>query len=83
MSPEDRNAMIEGMVAQLDARLRENPADPQGWQRLIQSYHVLGRTDEAREALARGIEGLGAGTPAADELTRFAAALGISEMEQQ
>lgn len=82
MSPEDRAAMIEGMVTQLDARLRENPADAQGWQRLVQSYQVLGRADDAREALARGVEGLGAGTPAADELVRFAAALGISEIQQ-
>ena len=82
MAPEDRMTMIEGMVAQLDARLRENPADREGWQRLVQSYHVLGRTDEAREALGRGIQGLGAGTPAAEELVRFAATLGISEIKQ-
>lgn len=82
MSPEDRAAMIEGMVTQLDARLRENPADAQGWQRLVQSYQVLGRAEDAREALARGVDGLGAGTPAADELVRFADALGISETKQ-
>lgn len=82
MSPQDRMAMIEGMVAQLDARLRDNPADRQGWQRLVQSYQVLGRTADAQAALARGIEGLGEGTPAADELRGFAATLGISEAEQ-
>lgn len=79
MSPEDRMAMIEGMVAQLDARMRDNPADAQGWRRLVQSYQVLGRTDEARTALARGIEGLGPGTAAARELVSFAAGLGITE----
>lgn len=82
MMPGDRAAMIEGMVAQLDARLRDNPTDALGWQRLVQSYQVLGRADDAREALARGVEGLGAGTPAADELVRFAEALGITETKQ-
>ena len=82
MTPGDRAAMIEGMVAQLDARLRDNPTDALGWQRLVQSYQVLGRADDAREALARGVEGLGAGTPAADELVRFAEALGITETKQ-
>jgi cytochrome c-type biogenesis protein CcmH len=82
MSPEDRMAMIEGMVAQLDERLRQDPADAQGWRRLIQSYQVLGRTDDARMALVRGMEGVGSGTPAASELKRFATELGISETKQ-
>jgi len=82
MSPADRMAMVEGMVAQLDERLRLDPADAQGWQRLVRSYQVLGRTDDARAALARGVEGLGRDTSAARELERFAAELGISEAKQ-
>ena len=31
MSAEDRNAMIEQMVARLDERLRQNPRDLEGW----------------------------------------------------
>ncbi len=47
----DRQAMIEGMVASLAARLKENPDDSEGWIRLIRSKSVLGRQDEAVEDL--------------------------------
>ena len=59
MSAEDRNAMIETMVAGLDERLRQNPRDLEGWTRLVRSYHVLGRADAARDALKRGMAALG------------------------
>ena len=49
MSAEDRNAMIETMVASLDEKLRQNPRDLEGWTRLVRSYHVLGRADAARD----------------------------------
>lgn len=52
MSPEDRQAMIEGMVAQLAERLKENPDDIAGWTRLAQSYSVLQQPEKARDALA-------------------------------
>jgi len=77
MSDDERKQMIEGMVATLDARLRENPADIDGWERLIRSYVVLGRQDDARGALERAVEGLKGD---ADNLARvkdFAAGLGI------
>ncbi|MGF1456673.1 MAG: tetratricopeptide repeat protein [Alphaproteobacteria bacterium] len=53
MAPGDRMAMIEGMVAGLDARLRDNPDDLEGWLRLIRSYRVLGREDDRKDAIAR------------------------------
>ncbi len=81
MPAQDRQAMIEGMVASLDARLRDNPADAEGWQRLVRSYQVLGNADAARDALARGIAALGAGTEAATELERLAASIGIERSE--
>jgi cytochrome c-type biogenesis protein CcmH len=81
MSPEDRSDMIEIMVARLDERLRENPQDPEGWQRLVRSYLVLERRDEAREALARGVAALGADSEAARALTAFAAGLGVETTE--
>ena len=34
------------------ARLKENPDDAAGWQRLIRAYSVLGARAEAQEALA-------------------------------
>jgi cytochrome c-type biogenesis protein CcmH len=52
MTPEERMAMIGGMVDSLAARLEADPDDAQGWARLIRSYMVLGRTDDATAALA-------------------------------
>jgi len=52
MSAEDRTGMIEGMVAQLADRLQSEPNDAEGWARLVRSYMVLGRQDDARAALA-------------------------------
>ncbi|NBC32922.1 MAG: c-type cytochrome biogenesis protein CcmI [Alphaproteobacteria bacterium] len=53
MSEDDRAAMVRGMVEGLAARLETNPDDLQGWQRLAQSYAVLGENRLAAEAYAR------------------------------
>jgi cytochrome c-type biogenesis protein CcmH len=42
----------KAMVAGLAARLKDNPNDAAGWQRLIRAYTVLGKRAEAQEALA-------------------------------
>jgi cytochrome c-type biogenesis protein CcmH len=55
MSPEDRAAMIENMVASLAAKLEENPDDLEGWLRLARAYQVLERPAAAAEALARAV----------------------------
>jgi cytochrome c-type biogenesis protein CcmH len=52
MSPEERQQMIERMIAGLANRLVENPMDFQGWIRLIRAYAVQDKTDAARRALA-------------------------------
>jgi cytochrome c-type biogenesis protein CcmH len=52
-TPAERQAMIEGMVGGLAARLDAEPTDPQGWERLLRAYMVLGRPDEAKAALVR------------------------------
>ena len=81
MSAEDRTAMIEGMVAGLDQRLRDNPDDPEGWQRLVQSYLVLDRREAAADALARGVEAMGAESESAQALIAFATSRGLSATE--
>ena len=48
MSEEDRTAMIEGMVAQLSARLASDGGTSDEWARLINAYGVLGQTERAR-----------------------------------
>ena len=50
MSPKDRMAMIRGMVAGLAERLKNEPDDIEGWQRLARSYGVLGEAEKARDA---------------------------------
>jgi cytochrome c-type biogenesis protein CcmH len=81
MPAADRTAMIESMVAGLDERLRQNPNDPEGWSRLVRSYMVLGKPDEAKNALERGLEALGQGTDEGRKLTEFAATLGVAATE--
>ncbi|RWO90330.1 c-type cytochrome biogenesis protein CcmI [Mesorhizobium sp.] len=81
MSPQDREAMINTMVAGLDDKLRQNPRDPEGWMRLVRSYVVLGKADQAREALGRAIAVFGADSDQAKKFTAFAASLGLTATE--
>lgn len=46
---------IEGMVAKLAARLKENPDDPKGWLMLARSYKMLGRYPESAEAFDKAM----------------------------
>lgn len=48
MSAEDRQAMVENMVAGLSDRLATEGGTAEEWARLITALGVLGRTDEAR-----------------------------------
>ena len=77
----DRAAMIEGMVAGLDQKLRANPQDPDGWMRLVRSYLVLNRPNEARDALGRGRAALGEASESGQKLLAFAASLGLTEAQ--
>lgn len=81
MSAGDRNAMIEQMVAGLDEKLRQNPRDVEGWQRLVRSYHVLGKPDEARDALKRGMAALGADSTEGKQLAAFSGSIGLTAAE--
>jgi cytochrome c-type biogenesis protein CcmH len=56
MLPADRSAMIRGMVDGLANRLEQSPRDADGWIKLIRSRVVLGETELAKQALARGLE---------------------------
>ena len=50
MSPEDRQQMIEGMVAQLSDRLATEGGSVEDWNKLIRSLAVLERVPEAQAA---------------------------------
>lgn len=52
MSPQDRAAMINGMVEKLATRLQQNPDDGDGWTRLGRAYMVLEKPDKAVDAYA-------------------------------
>jgi cytochrome c-type biogenesis protein CcmH len=59
LPPEQRTAMIKGMVDRLAERLGKDGSDIEGWLRLVRSYMVLGEREralaaagEARRALA-------------------------------
>jgi cytochrome c-type biogenesis protein CcmH len=51
MKPEDRNAMIRGMVERLAERLKHDGSDLDGWLRLVRAYTVLGDRDRALAAV--------------------------------
>ena len=67
--------MAEGMVARLAARLAAEPGDVDGWIMLMRSYQTLGRTAEARAALARAVA---ANPPDRSRLEAAAQTLGVS-----
>lgn len=49
-------AQVEAMVARLAAKMRENPADVEGWKLLGRSYAVMGRYDDSVKAFAQAAE---------------------------
>ncbi len=51
MNSVDRKTLIKGMVARLADKLKDEPNDFDGWVRLIRSYTVLKRNNDARVAL--------------------------------
>ncbi|MFO1183272.1 MAG: c-type cytochrome biogenesis protein CcmI [Bauldia sp.] len=53
LPPDQQKALFNSMVERLAGRLAEQPDDADGWTQLIRSYVVLGRTDDAKQALAR------------------------------
>ncbi|HEY4985448.1 MAG TPA: tetratricopeptide repeat protein [Bradyrhizobium sp.] len=68
---------IDAMVAGLAARLKSQPDDPAGWQRLIRSYAVLGDKDKARAALADARKALATHSDARAMLDAEAKQLGL------
>lgn len=56
MNPAERDAMIREMVEGLDANLREDPMNLEGWERLIRARMAHGERDAAQDALNRALE---------------------------
>ncbi|MGL6209403.1 MAG: c-type cytochrome biogenesis protein CcmI [Paracoccaceae bacterium] len=77
MTPEERQAMIQGMVSGLAERLASDGGPATDWARLITSLAVLGETDRAREILVEA-EGVFAGSADASVITEAARAAGLT-----
>ena len=79
MTPEERQDMVRGMVAQLSDRLATQGGSAGEWARLIAAYGVLGETDRARTIWGEAQQRF-AGRAADLEVVRAAAAqAGVAE----
>ncbi|WP_064706666.1 c-type cytochrome biogenesis protein CcmI [Rhizobium bangladeshense] len=81
MSAGDRQQMIRGMVESLDAKLREDPNNFEGWMRLVRSYAVLNDKDRAADALKRGLAAFPPPGEQGRQLLALARELGIATEE--
>ncbi|MFT4183667.1 MAG: c-type cytochrome biogenesis protein CcmI [Rhizobium sp.] len=84
MSSGDRQQMIRGMVESLDAKLKDDPKNFEGWLRLIRSYAALNDRDRAADALKRGLAVFPADGGQGQQLLALAKELGLpTEVTQQ
>ncbi|MBB4241447.1 cytochrome c-type biogenesis protein CcmH [Rhizobium tropici] len=84
LSSGDRQQMIRGMVDSLDAKLKEDPKNFEGWMRLIRSYAVLNDRERAADALKRGLAAFPADGGEGQQLLALAKELGLpTEVKQQ
>lgn len=77
MTAEDRKTMIENMVTGLAEKLKEDPKNIAGWLRIIRSYAVLGRNEEASAALFAANKTFADNPAAAQKLKELAEAMKI------
>ncbi len=77
LSPEQRGAMIRGMVERLAERLRKDGSDIEGWLRLVRSYVVLGDRDNARSAADEARRALADQPDKVRQLDELAKGLGL------
>jgi len=81
MSEADRGEMIRGMVASLDARLKEDPNNFEGWMRLVRSYAMLKDKEKAETALKDGLKAFPAAGAEGQQLIAMAKELGLDVEE--
>jgi cytochrome c-type biogenesis protein CcmH len=77
MSPRQQDEMVQGMVARLAGRLKDNPKDADGWIRLMRARMVLGETAAAQDALRSGRAAFQGDAATQSRLDQAAAALGV------
>ncbi|MDQ0454269.1 c-type cytochrome biogenesis protein CcmI [Rhizobium paknamense] len=81
LSSGDRQQMIRGMVESLDAKLKADPANFEGWMRLIRSYAVLKDEAKAVEALKAGLKAFPAEGAEGRQLIAMAEQMGLPVTE--
>ncbi len=78
----DRTAMIEGMVKRLAGKLEDDPSDFQGWSRLIRSYAILKRREDAAVAFQKAKLLFRDNPERIDSLNKLATQLNISNISK-
>ena len=78
MSAGDRQQMILGMVASLEEKLKAEPANFDGWMRLVRSLAVLKETGRAKAALAEALKAFPPTSEQGKQLTALAAEMGLA-----
>jgi cytochrome c-type biogenesis protein CcmH len=71
--------MVRNMVESLDARLRAQPGDLQGWIMLLRARMVLGETSAAKDAYRRGLDALRGSPSNQAQLSSAAKSLGVPQ----
>ena len=79
LTPQAGGPNVNAMVARLATRLEVDSSDFDGWVRLIRSYMVLGRKDDARQALAKANNVFATDAQKREALRTFAKQIGLSE----
>lgn len=77
MQPQDRMAMIQGMVDRLAARLSQSPRDADGWIQLMRSRQVLGDADAAQETFRLALDVFKDAPPEQERIAAAARELGL------
>lgn len=78
MTAQDRQAMVAGMVAQLESRLAEDGGSVQEWSRLVRSLIVIGEEQRAQDALEAARTAFEGDAEAEAQLDGVAQALGLN-----
>lgn len=78
MSDADRQAMIEGMVSNLETRLMTEGGPPEEWEKLFNTFTVLNAPDRATKAWAKAQEVFAADAANLDRLRAAAQAAGVT-----
>lgn len=73
----DQRAMIDGMVSGLAERLKADGSDLDGWLKLMRAYTVLGRRDDALNAMKQARSNFSGNEDALAQIDEFAKSLGL------